>query len=151
MTKRYVLAPEAAPDLVQIWRYLKEQSSIEIATALIGIRDKIVFLATNSGAGHWRKDLTDEVVKFFPVYSYLIVYRPETKPCKSSLFFTDAATSNNSSEVVYETCGMKVAPQEKQDIGAGGLRRPPLQMQRQERKKGTDVPFDYAQGKCPPP
>jgi len=24
--------------------------------------------------------LTDEAVKFFPVYSYLIVYRPETKP-----------------------------------------------------------------------
>jgi hypothetical protein len=46
---------------------------------------------------------------------------------------------------------MKVAPQEKQDIGAGGLRRPPLQMQKQGRKKVTDVPFDYAQGKCPPP
>ncbi len=27
-----------------------------------------------------REDLTDEVVKFFPVYSYLVVYRPETKP-----------------------------------------------------------------------
>jgi len=24
--------------------------------------------------------LTDEPVKFFPVYSYLIVYRPETNP-----------------------------------------------------------------------
>jgi antitoxin ParD1/3/4 len=32
------------------------------------------------GAGHWRKDLTDESVRFFAVYSYLIVYRPETKP-----------------------------------------------------------------------
>jgi toxin ParE1/3/4 len=81
MTRRYVLAPEAALDLVQIWRYLKEQSSIEIADRVESvIRDKIVFLATNSGAGHWRKDLTDELVKFFPVYSYLIVYRPETTP-----------------------------------------------------------------------
>jgi toxin ParE1/3/4 len=81
MTWRYVLAPEAALDLVQIWRYLKEQSSIEIADRVESvIRDKIVFLATNPGAGHWRKDLTDEVVKFFPVYSYLIVYRPETTP-----------------------------------------------------------------------
>src|SRR5271165_6334391 len=26
------------------------------------------------------EDLTDEPVKFFPIYSYLIVYRPETKP-----------------------------------------------------------------------
>jgi toxin ParE1/3/4 len=81
MTRRYVLAPEAALDLVQIWRYLKKQSSIEIADRVESvIREKIVFLATNPGAGHWRKDLTDEVVKFFPVYSYLIVYRPETKP-----------------------------------------------------------------------
>lgn len=44
------------------------------------IRDKIAFLAGTPAAGHWRKDLTDESVKFFPVYSYLIVYRPETKP-----------------------------------------------------------------------
>ena len=81
MTRRYVLAPEAALDLVQIWRYLKKQSSIEIADRVESvIREKIVFLATNPGAGHWRKDLTDEVVKFFPVYSYLIIYRPETAP-----------------------------------------------------------------------
>ena len=44
------------------------------------IRDKIIFLAASPGAGHWRKDLTDQAVKFFPVYSYLIVYRPDTKP-----------------------------------------------------------------------
>jgi plasmid stabilization system protein ParE len=81
MTRRYVLAPEAALDLVQIWRYLKEQSSIEIADRVESvIRDKIVFPATNPGGGHWRKNLTDEEVKFFPVYSHLIVYRPETTP-----------------------------------------------------------------------
>ncbi len=40
------------------------------------IRDKILFLAENPGAGRSRKDLTDEPVKFLPVYSYLIVYRP---------------------------------------------------------------------------
>jgi antitoxin ParD1/3/4/toxin ParE1/3/4 len=44
------------------------------------IRAKIVYLAGRPGGGHWRKDLTDEPVKFFPVYSYLIVYRPETSP-----------------------------------------------------------------------
>jgi len=32
------------------------------------------------GAGHWRKDLTDEPVKFFSVYAYLIVYRPQKIP-----------------------------------------------------------------------
>ena len=39
-----------------------------------------VSLAKKPGIGRWRKDLTAEAVKFFPVYSYLIVYRPDTKP-----------------------------------------------------------------------
>jgi toxin ParE1/3/4 len=77
----YVLAPEAALDLVRIWRYIKKQGSVAIADRVESvIRDKIVFLAGNPGAGHWRKNLTDQRVKFFPVYSYLIVYRPDTKP-----------------------------------------------------------------------
>ena len=81
MSRRYVLAPEAALDLVQIWRYLKKQGDVAIADRVESvIRDKIVFLAGNPGAGHWRKNLTDAAVKFFPVYSYLIVYRPDTKP-----------------------------------------------------------------------
>jgi antitoxin ParD1/3/4/toxin ParE1/3/4 len=79
--RRYILAPEAALDLVEIWRYQKNKASVEIAERIErAIRDKIVFLASVPGAGHWRKDLTDESVRFFAVYSYLIVYRPETKP-----------------------------------------------------------------------
>ncbi len=31
---RYVVAPEAARDLIQIWRYIKEQSSIETANRI---------------------------------------------------------------------------------------------------------------------
>jgi toxin ParE1/3/4 len=81
MRTRYVLAPEAASDLVEIWRHIKKQSSVAIADRVESvIRDKIIFLAENPGAGHWRRSLTDEDVKFFPVYSYLIVYRPDTKP-----------------------------------------------------------------------
>jgi toxin ParE1/3/4 len=81
MKGRYVLAPEAALDLVQIWRYIKKQSSVAVADRVeAAIRDKIVFLAGSPGTGHWRKNLTDDPLKFFPVYSYLIVYRPDTKP-----------------------------------------------------------------------
>ncbi|MGA8274145.1 MAG: type II toxin-antitoxin system RelE/ParE family toxin [Candidatus Sulfotelmatobacter sp.] len=81
MTRRYFLAPEAALDLVQIWRYIKNRSSVETANRIESvIREKIASLAVSPGAGHWRKNLTDEAVKFFPVYSYLIVYRPDTKP-----------------------------------------------------------------------
>lgn len=81
MNSRYVLAPEAALDLVRIWRYVEKESSIEIADHVESIiLDKVVFLAEWPSGGHWRKDLTDEAVKFFSVFSYLIVYRPETNP-----------------------------------------------------------------------
>lgn len=81
MTARYLLAPEAAQDLAEIWRYIKTESSAVVADRVERvILEKIAFLAGTPGAGHWRKNLTDEPVKFFPVYSYLIVYRPETKP-----------------------------------------------------------------------
>ncbi len=81
MIVRYVLAPGAALDLAQIWRYIRKQSSVAVADHVESvIRDKITFLAQVPGAGHRRNDLTDQNVKFFPVYSYLIVYRPDTKP-----------------------------------------------------------------------
>ena len=81
MRRRYVLAPEAASDLIQIWRYIRLRASVEIANQVESvIRSKFVFLARTPSGGHWRKDLTDEPVKFFPVYSYLIVYRADAKP-----------------------------------------------------------------------
>jgi toxin ParE1/3/4 len=81
MSARYILAPQAAIDLFEIWPYIKEQTSATSADRVESvIRDRIVFLARTPEAGHHRKDLTDKDVKFFPVYSYLIVYRPTTKP-----------------------------------------------------------------------
>ena len=40
----------------------------------------MVKLAKTPGIGHWREELTDKRHRFFTVYSYLIVYRTETKP-----------------------------------------------------------------------
>jgi plasmid stabilization system protein ParE len=80
MRPRYILAPQAARDLVQIWRYIKKEGSKETAAQVESvIRDKFAYLAEFPGGGHWRRDLTDAEVRF-SVYSYLIVYRPETKP-----------------------------------------------------------------------
>jgi len=81
MKRRYVLAPQAARDLVQIWRNIRKESSQETADRVESvIRSKCVYLADFPNGGHWRRDLTSVEVRFFPVYSYLIVYRPETKP-----------------------------------------------------------------------
>lgn len=96
MKPRYVLAPEAAEDLVRIWRYISVQSSLEMADRVeAAILDRVVFLATAPGAGHWRKDLTDKPVKFFPVYSYLMSTCRRQSPFRSFLFST-----------VTETCGV---------------------------------------------
>jgi toxin ParE1/3/4 len=81
MKPRFVLSPEAVEDLASIWNYIRTQSSIDMADRVESvIREQIIFLSRNSRAGHARKDLTDLGVRFFPVYSYLIVYRPETAP-----------------------------------------------------------------------
>lgn len=44
------------------------------------IMDAIRFLAANPGAGHSRTDLTPTPVKFWPVFSYLVVYDPALVP-----------------------------------------------------------------------
>jgi plasmid stabilization system protein ParE len=81
MKRRYVLAPQAARDLVAIWRYIRQESSRKTADRVESvIRSKFAYLADFPNAGHWRRDLTEAAVRFFSVYSYLIVYRPETKP-----------------------------------------------------------------------
>lgn len=81
MKRRYILAPQAARDLVEIWRYLKKESSEGAADRLESvIRSKFVYLSEFPGGGHRREDLTSAHVRFFSVYSYLIVYQPETKP-----------------------------------------------------------------------
>ena len=81
MKRRYILAPQAARDLVQIWRYIKKESSEETADRVESvIRSKFAYLADFPNGGHWRRDLTEAAVRFLSVYSYLIVYRPETKP-----------------------------------------------------------------------
>ena len=44
--RRYVLAPEAAFDLVEIWRYIKRNASLEMANRVEStIREKLVYLA----------------------------------------------------------------------------------------------------------
>jgi plasmid stabilization system protein ParE len=101
MTVRYVLAPEAALDLVQIWRYIRKQSSVAIADRVeTVIRERIIFLARTPGAGHWSKQLTDEPVKFFPVYSYLST-GPRKRPFKWCPFSTAAGTWNKFSKSVF--------------------------------------------------
>src|SRR5579872_7237238 len=49
-------------------------------STLTKIKDVLVFLGGTPGAGHIREDLTAEPVRFWPVFSYLIVYDPAPRP-----------------------------------------------------------------------
>lgn len=78
---RYRLSPEAQRDLIDIRQYLIGAGGAGLARYVLGeIRDRLQFLAANPGSGHSREDLTNEPVKFWPVFSYLIVYDPAMKP-----------------------------------------------------------------------
>lgn len=53
MKSRFVLSPEALEDLASIWNYIYAHSSLETADRVESvIKDRIVFLARNPGAGH---------------------------------------------------------------------------------------------------
>ena len=79
--KRFVLTKPAERDLDEIKDYLVEKAGPAIARRVMkDIRSGLVLLASESGDGSVREDLTSRPVKFWPVYSYLIVYDPETKP-----------------------------------------------------------------------
>ncbi len=93
MSVRYVLAPEAASDLVQIWRYIKKQTGVAVADRVESvIRERIVFLARTPGAGHWSKNLTDEAVRFFRFIRTSSSTGRRRSPCKLSPFFTAIGT-----------------------------------------------------------
>ena len=77
----FVVSPNAADDLGDIWLYLAEKASEEIAERTI---EKLVRgfaeLAQDPGIGHLRKDLTRLPLHFFFVEPYLIVYQRDRSP-----------------------------------------------------------------------
>src|SRR5215467_370944 len=79
--KRYVLTQPAAQDLQVIKKYLAKQTGVRVARHVIReLRTNLEFLGRTPQAGHFRRDLTSRPVRFWPVYSYLIVYDPDRHP-----------------------------------------------------------------------
>ena len=78
--KRFILTPSARRDVNDIWDYIAGDN-IEAADRVLDALDHaMVKLAKTPGIGHWREELADKRHRFFLVYSYLNVYRHETKP-----------------------------------------------------------------------
>jgi plasmid stabilization system protein ParE len=78
--KPFILTPRAEQDLSDIWDYIANDS-IQAADRVLEAMEKAMYrLAKNPGIGHLRQELADRRHRFFPVYSYLIVYLFEAKP-----------------------------------------------------------------------
>jgi plasmid stabilization system protein ParE len=73
--KRFVLSPAATADIEQIEVFLDRHAPHATDKVLTTLYDAIVRIAATPGIGHARLDLANERLLFFPVWSYLVVYR----------------------------------------------------------------------------
>ena len=78
--KKFRLSPEAAWDIRDIWAYIAKDNVKAARKVRLSILDACRLLAGNPRIGHPQPDWTDQPVHFWPVGTYLIVFRPETEP-----------------------------------------------------------------------
>lgn len=77
---KYYLAGDARDDLRRIIDFIAEDG-IEAALGVYGrFLDVFEMLGDNPKAGHFRADLTDRPLRFFPLFSYMIIYLDGTMP-----------------------------------------------------------------------
>ncbi len=76
----FVLSPAARQDLHDIWDYIAKDSIRAADRLIVRIHQTIEKIVAVPELGHPHQDLADETLRVWPVRSYLIVYRPKTKP-----------------------------------------------------------------------
>ena len=77
---KFVLVPEARADLLSILEYIALDSVDSALTVHERFTEVFNLLGENPNLGHYRDDLTSKPVRFFPVYSYLVIYLADTHP-----------------------------------------------------------------------
>jgi antitoxin ParD1/3/4/toxin ParE1/3/4 len=92
----YVLSPEALNDLQNVWDFIAADNP-EAANRMVDeLFAAFERLAEWPGSGHTRRDLTPRDVRFWPVRSYLVVYREKPLPLQLSRYYMGHATSPQS-------------------------------------------------------
>ena len=76
----YVVTPEANADLLRVWLYIARDSEDVADRVQAEFYDKFASLSEHPGQGHRRTDYMKADVLFFPIYSFMIAYRPGTDP-----------------------------------------------------------------------
>src|SRR5438874_2396377 len=77
---RFVLSPAARQDLHDIWDYIAEDSVSAADRFVKRIYQVMQKLVAMPSLGIAHEDLADETLRVWPVKSYLIIYRPRTRP-----------------------------------------------------------------------
>jgi antitoxin ParD1/3/4/toxin ParE1/3/4 len=77
---RYLLSGSAKADIVNIISYIRQRNPSAAKRVKAKLRSAMQLLAELPGLGHLREDSADESLRFWSVYSYLIVYRTGTRP-----------------------------------------------------------------------
>jgi plasmid stabilization system protein ParE len=78
--KRFVLTAAAEQDVDEIADFIAKDSLGAAKQVVADLRKAMRRLAAMPQTGHLREDLSRKPVRFWSVYSYLISYRPDTKP-----------------------------------------------------------------------
>ncbi len=76
----FALTLQAELDLNEIWDYIARDSLEQADRVVTELEKAMLALAHQPGMGHLREDWADSRHRFWPVYSYIIMYRSETKP-----------------------------------------------------------------------
>jgi plasmid stabilization system protein ParE len=77
---RYQISRPARQDLIDIRNFIAKDNRAAARKVLTRIRAACRMLAKRPQVGHLRTDLASEPLRFWPVYSYLIIYRPGSRP-----------------------------------------------------------------------
>ena len=76
MSQAYRLTERAEADVEAIADFIAADSIDAAVKVVLALEEAFVLLASRPGVGHARDDLTDRPLKFWSVYSYLVVYDP---------------------------------------------------------------------------
>jgi toxin ParE1/3/4 len=80
VSQAYRLTERAEADVEAIADFIATDSIDAAAKVVLALEDAFVLLASRPGIGHAREDLTERPLKFWSVYSYLVVYDPAGDP-----------------------------------------------------------------------
>jgi plasmid stabilization system protein ParE len=95
----YLLSPEALDDLQLIWDFIAADNVRSADKLLDEFFDAFEKLAQWPRQGHARSDLTDRDVRFWPLGSYLVVYREKSSPLQIvAVLARSAGHSQNNEE-----------------------------------------------------